>query len=84
MQWRHPTLKYGRISFDLRESAEIANWVFEAPDGDPALETRLRSAGCRPLDEVTPAPLKEEDLDGAPTDNEKRKTDRARPKKGGK
>jgi len=78
MKWRHPTLKCGRISFDLREGATITNWVFEAPDGDPVLETRLRSVGCRPLDGDM------EDINGTQTNNEKRKTGRARTKDGGK
>ena len=54
MKWRHNGLLNGRISFGLRQSAEIVNGVFEAPD-DPALTERLKKAGHTPI-EGAPAP----------------------------
>ncbi len=81
MEWKHPTLKRGRISFDLRKGAEIVDGLFEAPDGDPDLETRLRNAGCVPLDEIATETVQETIPNGAPTDDEKRPADDSRPKK---
>jgi len=54
MKWRHNGLPNGRISFGLRQSAEIVNGVFEAPD-DPALTERLKKAGHTPIEDA-PAP----------------------------
>jgi len=73
MKWRHNGLPNGRISFGLRQSAEIVNGVFEAPD-DPALEGRLRRAGHIPIEE-------EVATDGAPAGDAERETLGTRPKK---
>ena len=73
MMWRHKTAQKGRISFALRQSAEIVQGVFEAPD-DPAIEGRLRRAGHVPIEE-------EVERVGAPDADGERKTD-GKPKKG--
>lgn len=73
MMWRHKTAQKGRISFALRQSAEIVQGVFEAPD-DPAIEGRLRRAGHVPIEE-------EVERVGAPAGDAERKTD-GKPKKG--
>ncbi len=80
MKWRHNGLPNGRISFGLRQSAEIVNGVFEAPD-DPALAERLRRAGHVPIEKVQVEPPKAEEVtDGAPADDAERET--VKPKKG--
>jgi len=73
MMWRHKTAQKGRISFALRQSAEIVQGVFEAPD-DPAIEERLRRAGHVPIEE-------EVTTDGAPAGDAERETLGTRPKK---
>ena len=73
MMWRHKTAQKGRISFALRQSAEIVQGVFEAPD-DPAIEGRLRRAGHVPIEE-------EVATDGAPAGDAERETLGTRPKK---
>jgi len=73
MMWRHKTAQKGRISFALRQSAEIVQGVFEAPD-DPAIEGRLRRAGHVPIEEEVARV-------GAPDADGERKTD-GKPKKG--
>lgn len=75
MKWRHNGLPNGRISFGLRQSAEIVNGVFEAPD-DPGLEGRLRRAGHIPVEEQPAVEV----ADGAPADDAERET--VKPKKG--
>lgn len=73
MKWKHKSAQNGRISFALRQSAEIVEGVFEAPD-DPALERHLRRAGHIPIEE-------EVVTDGAPAGDAERETLGARPKK---
>ncbi len=75
MKWKHKSAQNGRISFALRQSAEIVEGVFEAPD-DPGLEGRLRRAGHIPIEEQPTV----EAADGAPADDAERET--VKPKKG--
>lgn len=78
MQWKHPTLKKGRIAFDLRARADIVEGVFEAPD-DPVLADRLRAAGCVPATVVAAEPreeIPEEIPDEPPADNPRGKKGR--------
>mgnify|MGYP001470472266 CR=1 FL=1 len=80
MKWMHKTMKRGRISFAFRESAEIVNGVFEAPD-DPALTERLKKAGHTPIEDAPAPPAAEVERVGAPDADGERKTD-GKPKKG--
>lgn len=80
MEWKHPTLKRGRISFDLRKGAEIVDGLFEAPD-DPALTERLKKAGHTPIEDAPAPPAAEVERVGAPDADGERKTD-GKPKKG--
>ncbi len=73
MKWKHKSAQNGRISFALRQSAEIVEGVFEAPD-DPSLGGRLRRAGHIPIEE-------EVATDGAPAGDAERETLGTRPKK---
>ena len=74
MKWRHNGLPNGRISFGLRQSAEIVNGVFEAPD-DPALTERLKKAGHTPIEDAPAPPAAEVEGVGAPDADGERKTD---------
>lgn len=80
MRWRHNGLPNGRISFGLRQSAEIVNGVFEAPD-DPALAERLRRAGHVPIEDAPAPPAAEVERVGASDEDGERKTG-AKPTKG--
>ena len=80
MKWKHKTMNRGRISFAFRESAEIVNGVFEAPD-DPALAERLKKAGHTPIEDAPAPPAAEVERVGAPDADGERKTD-GKPKKG--
>ena len=80
MKWRHNGLPNGRISFGLRQSAEIVNGVFEAPD-DPALTERLKKAGHTPIEDAPASPAAEVGRVGAQDADGERKTD-GKPKKG--
>lgn len=78
MKWRHNGLPNGRISFGLRQSVEIVDGVFEAPD-DPVLAERLKALGHTPVPEkpekVTAEVINEvtgEGQDGAPAPDEER------------
>lgn len=75
MKWQHKTMKRGRISFAFRQSAEIVDGVFEAPD-DPGLAERLKALGHTPVPEkVTAEVINEvtrEGQDGAPAPDEER------------
>ncbi len=74
MMWRHKTAQKGRISFALRQSAEIVDGVFEAPD-DPALTERLKKAGHTPIEDAPAPPAAEVERVGAPDADGERKTD---------
>lgn len=74
MRWRHNGLPNGRISFGLRQSAEIVNGVFEAPD-DPALAERLRRAGHVPIEDAPAPAAAEVERVGALDEDGERKTD---------
>ena len=80
MMWRHKTAQKGWISFALRQSAEIVDGVFEAPD-DPALTERLKKAGHTPIEDAPAPPAAEVGRVGAPDADGERKTD-GKPKKG--
>lgn len=79
MKWMHKTMKRGRISFAIRQSAEIVDGVFEAPD-DPALAERLKKAGHTPVPEEVTADG--EGQNGAPAPNEERPAGGSGSKKG--
>ena len=74
MMWRHKTAQKGRISFALRQSAEIVDGVFEAPD-DPVLAERLKKAGHTPIEDAPAPPAAEVERVGAPDADGERKTD---------
>ncbi len=74
MKWKHKTMKRGWISFAFRQSAEIVDGVFEAPD-DPALAERLRRAGHVPIEDAPAPPAAEVERVGAPDADGERKTD---------
>lgn len=80
MRWKHKTLKRGWISFAFRESAEIVDGVFEAPD-DPALTERLKKAGHTPIEDAPGTARSGGGESGAPDADGERKTD-GKPKKG--
>ena len=80
MKWRHNGLPNGRISFGLRQSAEIVNGVFEAPD-DPALTERLKKAGHTPIEDARGTARSGGGESGAQDADGERKTD-GKPKKG--
>ena len=80
MKWMHKTMKRGRISFAYRQSAEIADGVFEAPD-DPALTERLKKAGHTLIEDAPASPAAGVGGVGAPDADGERKTD-GKPKKG--
>ncbi len=80
MKWRHNGLLNGRISFGLRQSAEIVNGVFEAPD-DPALTERLKKAGHTPIEDAPGTTRSGGGESGAQDADGERKTD-GKPKKG--
>ncbi len=80
MLWRHNGLPNGRISFGLRQSAEIVNGVFEAPD-DPALTERLKKAGHTPIEDARGTARSGGGESGAQDADGERKTD-GKPKKG--
>lgn len=80
MKWKHKTMKCGRISFAFKQSAEIVNGVFEAPD-DPTLAERLKKAGHTLIEDAPAPPAAEVERVGAPDADGERKTD-GKPKKG--
>ncbi len=80
MKWRHNGLLNGRISFGLRQSAEIVDGVFEAPD-DPALTERLKKAGHTPIEDAPGTARSGGGESGAQDADGERKTD-GKPKKG--
>ncbi len=80
MRWKHKTMKRGWISFAFRQSAEIVDGVFEAPD-DPALAERLKKAGHTPIEDAPAPPAAEVERVGASDEDGERKTD-GKPKKG--
>ena len=80
MKWRHNGLPNGRISFGLRQSAEIVNGVFEAPD-DPALTERLKKAGHTPIEDAPGTARSGGGESGAQDADGERKTD-GKPKTG--
>ena len=80
MKWRHNGLLNGRISFGLRQSAEIVDGVFEAPD-DPALTERLKKAGHTLIEDAPGTARSGGGESGAQDADGERKTD-GKPKKG--
>lgn len=80
MKWKHKTMKRGWISFAFRRSAEIVDWVFEAPD-DPALTERLKKAGHTPIEDAPGTARSGGGESGAQDADGERKTD-GKPKKG--
>ncbi len=80
MRWKHKTMKRGWISFAFRQSAEIVDGVFEAPD-DPALTERLKKAGHTPIEDALGTARSGGGESGAPDADGERKTD-GKPKKG--
>lgn len=80
MRWKHKTMKRGWISFAFRRSAEIVDWVFEAPD-DPALTERLKKAGHTPIEDAPGTARSGGGESGAQDADGERKTD-GKPKKG--
>lgn len=80
MKWKHKSAQNGRISFALRQSAEIVEGVFETPD-DPALTERLKKAGHTPIEDAPASSAAEVGRVGAPDADGERKTD-GKPKKG--
>jgi len=72
VEWKHKTMKRGRISFAFKQGAEIVDGVFEAPD-DPGLIERLKALGHTPMPErVTAEVINEVTTDGAPAPDEER------------
>ena len=81
MKFRHTTAQKGWISFALRQKAKIVDGVFEAPDNDPGLIERLKTAGHTPIEDAPAPPAAEVERVGAPDADGERKTD-GKPKKG--